>query len=89
MDRFIEYLKLRGNFCMSHLKSNMDRFIVNACYNLLNRQKNLKSNMDRFIVLPALGMNIVLTYLKSNMDRFIASIAVLIALRLLFKIQYG
>ena len=49
----------------------MDRFI-DACYNLLNRQKkNLKSNMDRFIVKQLLPGCKFKVHLKSNMDRFI------------------
>ena len=68
----------------------MDRFIVPANEEPSEEEYDLKSNMDRFIAWKEHMDTILRKHLKSNMDRFIgASIAVLIALRLLFKIQYG
>ncbi len=56
----------------SHLKSNMDRFIVTICSCIKRILINLKSNMDRFIGLPCTGYKENSCHLKSNMDRFIA-----------------
>ena len=49
MDRFIDFKKVKLQFCNQNLKSNMDRFIEFVREFLLIFSKYLKSNMDRFI----------------------------------------
>ena len=49
MDRFIAGASLGVCKTNSHLKSNMDRFIVHECRHMHFFNIYLKSNMDRFI----------------------------------------
>ena len=52
MDRFIGAFIRKGSLRIYHLKSNMDRFIVNRYRALKGHFCDLKSNMDRFIGSP-------------------------------------
>ena len=49
MDRFIDGKIQQSGCYVYNLKSNMDRFIVNADFICSSTNENLKSNMDRFI----------------------------------------
>ena len=49
MDRFIDFKKIKLQFCNQTLKSNMDRFIAKLACLAFCSFFTLKSNMDRFI----------------------------------------
>ena len=68
----------------------MDRFIALTAYSLPLYLSDLKSNMDRFIDACYNLLNKQKKNLKSNMDRFIDHLhQCYVALKQLFKIQYG